>query len=338
MNREALLSASAVVVVVLALLAAAVVPGAVSPPTDEEQTRPGYVDIADVTIQPSTVSGQTATLSVEAFLRHAGGPSENVSVVFRAVDSESGLLETTRRVEVGTLTDEGETPVPTNLTVEREGGYRIRVIVYEGDRRVEEGSIGVDGLRALTPAYARTTVGFAEEGTLQPVSVAVERAGEERTDLALSAWLTNSGDADVGDLRVTFVLRQAESNVEAARASTDVGAIPAGNTDTADATVSVPAGYNYYIDVVLWKEGVIIDTARSVVNLDPQERISANETTREVQFEAGDFERGDGERDRPAPTREPTMTETGASGPGFGVGVAVVALLGAVLLARRWER
>ena len=332
MTREALLTASAAVVVVAALIAAAAVPGALSPPRDEEP--PGRIDIADMTIEPGTVSGETATLRVEAFLRHAGGPSENVTVRFRAVDSDSGLLETTRSVDLGTLDDEGETPVAANLSVEREGGYRIEVLVYQNGQRVEQGGRTVEGLDALTPAYARTPVGFADADSVQPVSVSVVSAGEERTELALGAWLTNRGDDPAGDLRVTFVLRQAESNLQAARTDAAVGTIAPGRTETAEATVSVPAGYNYYIDAVLWKEGVIVDTARSVVNLDPEERITVNETTREVELDVSDFERGGADE----PAREQTEAASGASGPGFGAPLAVVALLAVALLARRWDR
>lgn len=331
MNREQLLAAGAVAVVAVALLVAAVVPAAVSPP-DEGPTRPGYLDVADVTIQPSTVSGQTVTLHVETFLRHRGPASSNVTLRFRATDSESGMLETAQVVDVGDVSEEGERVVPVDLSVEREGGYRIEVLVYQDGRRVETGGRTVAGLEALTPEYARTPIGFVDEGRLSPVDVSVREAGANRTTLEVSSWLTNRGDDAAGGLRTTVILRQADSHLVAARESTDVGQIGPGRTATADTTLTVPAGYNYYVDVVLWNDGVIVDTARAVVNLDPTETISANQTTREVELRVSDFERREGGTDTGA-----TPQETSAQTPGFGPIVAVIALLAVALLARRWD-
>jgi PGF-CTERM protein len=85
---------------------------------------------------------------------------------------------------------------------------------------------------------------------------------------------------------------------------------------------------------VLWKDGVVIDSARGAANLDPTETISVNETQRDVELRVSDFTRGDetaGDRPRPEETGMPTS----GGGPGFGVGVAFVALVAAALLARR---
>ncbi|MGM0591753.1 MAG: DUF7490 domain-containing protein [Halobacteriota archaeon] len=333
MPRERLLAASAAGVLAIALLVAAVVPGVLADPS-EELVRPGSVDIADVAIAPETVSGQTAELRVETRLEHYGNPTENVTVEVRAIDTESGFVETARVVDLGTLSEERETPVNVTMTVEREGGYRIETIVYSDGRRLSAGSREVRGLDGLTPEYARTTVSFADVGSLPSVSYSIAEAGSNRTTLALSASLTNGGDAPSEDLEVTFVLRQAESNIVAARQSAPVGDIRPGRTETVDAEVSVPSEYNYYIDAILWKDGVVVDTAQSAANLDPTRTLSVNETETEVELRVSDFESEDDRRAREQPTTEPT----GMEAPGFGVGVSVVALLGTALLARRWTR
>ena len=112
-----------------------------------------------------------------------------------------------------------------------------------------------------------------------------------------------------------------------------LGAVPAQHTVTPSALVTVPDGYNYYVDAVLWRDGVHVDSARSVANLDPSERISADETEEEVEFEASDFE---------SDAVEETSRERGAEAdgtseqtPGFGLAVGLVAVLATALLARR---
>jgi Uncharacterized protein conserved in archaea len=148
----------------------------------------------------------------------------------------------------------------------------------------------------------------------------------------VAASLENDGDDASGDLRVAFRLRQAESNLQAGAASQRVSTVRAGRTDEAAATVTVPSGYNYYVDAVLYRDGVVIDTARSVANLDPRERIAADETVRDVAFDVEDFERTD------ADSRRRTSEDgTASATPGFGPVVALVALLvaAAVVVRRR---
>lgn len=340
MNRDAALAGAAVGVVLVALLASVALPGVLADPTEDGPVRPGPVRISEVNIgaDDAQVRGGTVTLAVDTRIEHRGNPTENVTLLVRAVDSESGLVETTRTADVGTLRDDAETSVTTNVTVERQGGYRIETVLYRDDRRVDESGKTVSGLEALTPAYARSDVRFSETSALPPLSFSVARAdaGNNRTTLELAASLTNGGDGRSEDLRVQFVLRQAESNIVAARTAADVGAIRPGRTATTTARVTVPRDYNYYVDAVLLKDGVVVDSARTAANLDPTKRISVNETETDVELRVEDFE-GGGDDGRERPT-EAGGEPTGASTPGFGAVAAVVALLASALAARRWTQ
>ena len=62
MDRTRALAAGAGGVVVVALLVALIAPGALSAPRSASQ--PGHVDIADATIQPQAVGGETVALRV----------------------------------------------------------------------------------------------------------------------------------------------------------------------------------------------------------------------------------------------------------------------------------
>jgi hypothetical protein len=154
----------------------------------------------------------------------------------------------------------------------------------------------------------------------------------------VTASLVNGGDDPVGDLRVTVVLRQAESNLVAARRTVDVGQIRPGRTAGPSVALSVPDGYNYYVDATLTRDDVVIDTARGAANLDPQRTISVDETTEDVDLDVGEFTPEDGgERPRPRPTG---TAGAGASAPGFGAPAALAGLLAlvAVALVGRWRR
>jgi PGF-CTERM protein len=331
-QTERLFAAAAVVLLLAAGVVALVVPGVIANP--DRVTRPGPVGVEEMTVAPGEVRGGTADLRVLTRIDHSGEPTPNVTVRFRAYGADSGLLVDEQTVDLGEVTGDRSRPVNGTLRVPREGGYVLETTVFRDGERYDQRSRRVSGVAALTPPYAQSAVAFSDGTALPPLSVAVAEADDNRTQLRVTASLENGGDDPSGDLRVAFRLRQAESNLQAGTASQQVGEIQAGRTGEATATVTVPSGYNYYVDAVLYRDDVVIDSARSVANLGPRERISADETVRDVEFDVEDFEGGGTDRGRDG---EPTpAAATDSAAPGLGPGVALVALLAtATLVVRR---
>jgi len=339
MDPERTLAAGAAVVLAATVLLAALVPGIVATP-EEEDVRPSRFDVTETTITPGEVGGTTATLSVTTRLDHFGGEAENVTVLVRATDADTGLVTTTVRKDLGTVEGDREVAVTANLSVPREGGYRIETIVYDDGRRVRTGETTVRGVGTLRPDYAESSLDFERfdgaPASFPAVEYSVESVEGNRTTLNVSAYLTNAGDEPAGDVRLVVTARQVDSNIVADRASTAVESVRAGRTVTPSVELEVPSRYNYYLDAVLWRDDVIVSTARAPASLDPTEVVRTNTTTRETGLEVGDF----AEEEERTPAEEPQSTGrpiTESAGPGFGVGAAVVALVGAGLLARRWS-
>lgn len=333
MPSERQLVAAAATVAVVSAAAVVLVPGALASPTDDGPVRPGPVQLVDVAIAENGVTGEAATLTVESRLEHRGPPSPNVTVVVRAVDAGSGLLTAERTVEVGRLTGDRERAVRTNLTVPREGGYRVETTVYVDERRVDAGRRTVQGLSALTPPRAQSTVAFADRGTVPPLSVSVASTDGDRTTLAVTSSLENAGDDPVEDLSVRVVVRQAESNVVAADRTVEAGRVRPGRVGSTAVEVTVPAELNYRVDAVLLRDGVVIDTAATAVSLDPTRTVDADTTEQEVQFEASQFTRGDPGRERGRPPEATERGATASGAPGFGALAPLVAALALAALA-----
>ncbi|GGL30329.1 PGF-CTERM sorting domain-containing protein [Halarchaeum grantii] len=331
MNAERALLGGATALVALSLVAALAVPGALAPP--DRDRPPARIAYTEMTVAPTAVAGDTVTLGVTNYVTHDGGPARNVTVLTRAIDLESGFVATSATASLGTLTTGGERAPTATLTVERSGGYRIETVVYENGSRVATGHRSVRGVGALTPAYARSPIRFHEfaGGVIPTVAVAVREAGDERTTLDVAAHVTNTG-GESEPVTVEYVARQADSNLVADRASVAVSDVASGHTVTPNATLAVPSDYNYYVDAILRKDGVIVDSTTAAANLDPSRTLSVNETTRDVELDVSDFET---EREGGKPSR--TTTETSGGTPGFGVPAALAALAGVALLARRWS-
>ncbi|WP_058367668.1 DUF7490 domain-containing protein [Haloparvum sedimenti] len=334
MNRESTLAVVAALLLLGATGLVLAAPDALDDPRSEDAP-PGHLAVAETAIAPGEITGETAALRIDTGLRHRGGALENVSVRYRAVDSESGLLVDERRVELGEVTGDGEVSAAGTLVVPREGGYRIETTVFADGERVASDSGTVRGVAALTPDYADRRVGFPDHRVWPTLAVAVDEADGETATLRITASVTNRGDDPSEAVELAVLLRQSDSNVVADRATTTVEAIRPGRTETVDVTVTVPDDYNYYVDAMVRADGVVVDEAGSVANLNPRETISANETTEEVAFNAEDFAEEESEAE--APREEPEGATDGET-PGFGAVAAVLALLSLMLAGRLRRR
>lgn len=334
MRPEALLGGAAVAAVLVAVALAAFVPGFVSAPATDPDEPPARFDVAEMTLAAGEVTGETATLETTIFVRHHGGPADNVTVVTRATDQQSGLVVETTRRELGTVENEGEREVPVSVTVPREGGYEVTTLLYVDGERVDRAAATVRGVGALTPPHAETSVEFHEFPRQPSVEYRVASVDDGRATLNVTSYLTNGGDDPESGLRLVVTARQTDSNVVADRSEARLGSLEAGRTARPNVRVTVPDGHNYYLDVTLWRDGVVLESTRTVANLDPQETLAVNETRRDVEFQASDFETGGG---APQENARRTATERVENQPGFGAGVAVVALLVGLFAARRWS-
>lgn len=335
MNREAKLGVLAVAVVAGAALLVLVAPGALADRSDTD-LRPSHLDLHEPRVAAGQVGGESAELSLDVRMEHSGGPAENVTIEVQAIDTNTGLVATTVRRSLGTIDGNREVQTLMNVTVPRESGYRIDIRVYEDGRRVETGRTDVSGVDSLTPDYADTPIEFHQfgtgEGSLPVVSYSVQGTENNRTTLETQTYLTNRGDESAGGLELLVEARQVESNVIADRTTVTVDDIGPGQTATPTATLEVPADYNYYLDAILLKDGVIVGDRTAAAMLDPTRPVPENRTEQEVDFNAGDFE---SQTPTPRAEREtptPAMVE---DGPGFGVVAALLALLAIALIATR---
>ena len=216
------------------------------------------------------------------------------------------------------------------------GGYRIESIIYRDGERIDTGGKEVRGVGTLQPAYARVPVEFHRFGDttggtdLPPISFTVEDVTDNRTRLNVSAYLTNAGDEPIDDLRLSLVARQADSNIVADRAEVPLRNLTTGATATPTAPLTVPEGYNYYLDAILWHEGTIVGTTRAAANLNPSQNLSVSPPQSEGGLQISDFE-SEGDRateaDGETSGADGPVSGVDASGPGFGISIALVAML-----------
>lgn len=352
MNRELALVCGAVVVLIASLSTLSLAGGVSGPDVPELDVggeQQGIASVTEVTITTDAVTGGTASLSLETHLDHRGGPVENVTIVHRATDIETGFLVETTEREVDPLESESEYRVSGTVALPRESEYRIETIVYVDGTRTETVSQTVSGIDSLTPSYADTDIEFhrftGAGGThftdIPSIEHTVVSTDDDRATLAVTSYLTNTGDDPEDDLRLKVTARQADSNIVADSATVDVDAIGPGDTATPEGTLDVPAEYDYYLDAMLWRGETIVATDRAVANL-AGGNLTVDESEMAGGLEVSDFETttnddaayDDAAYDDDLDDGDATMDDDGQ--PGFSVLAGLGAVLLAVTLARRY--
>jgi hypothetical protein len=338
MERETKLLGAAGTVLVAAALFVAVAPGALADATPDPP--PSELSVREQTIAAGDVTGGTATLSVRSRLSHDGGPGENVTVLVRAVDLDTDLVAAETTEEVGSVEGTREVPVVQNISVDRDGDYRIETVVYQDGERVASGAKTVRGVGGLQPAYARTGVEFHSfegfgSGQLPPIQFSITETEGASATLNVTAYLTNTGDAANDQLKITFLARQADSNIIADRQVRQVGSIRPGRTATPSTLLTVPDDYNYKLMAIVQNDGVLIGTAQAAATLNPNRTVTveANNSTTDT-LDTSDFETDEGVQRTES---QPDERTTSSAGPGFGVGVAALAVLVVAIYARRFQ-
>lgn len=339
MKREWVFGGAVLGVVLATVLAAVLLPGALA---DRSEPQPdGEVRMEEISISAAEVGGERLTLATDVRLEHTEGISENVTVELRAVGLDSELIETSKTIDVGTVDETSEVSAAGTLRVERGGSYRIEAIVYRDGVRTTTGSKTVRGTEALTPGYPDSPVEFHRfaRHDFPAIDYEITDSDDDSATLDVDTYVTNGGEASTDDLTLVLKARQVDSGIVASEREIDVASIGSSQTARPGSELTVPSGYNYYLDAILFDDGVVLDTARSGASLDPTERVQANETERDVELEVGDFDSDD------QPDRDDRESADGdgedadgevsdGAGPGFGIAVVILAVVGLGLRAR----
>lgn len=346
MKREWVVGVAVLAVLLATVLATVLFPAALA---DRSDPRPdGSLQMEEISISAAEVGGERLALTTDVRLAHTEGASDNVTVELRAIGLNSGLVEARQTLAVGSVEGQQELSATGTLRLERGGNYRIEAIAYRNGVRTSTGSKTVEGTEALTPGYPDSPVEFHRFAShnFPAIDYEIADSGGETATLDVGTYVTNSGETSTDGLSLVLKARQVESGIIASEQEIEVESIGASQTARPGSDLVVPTQYNYYLDAILYNNGVIVDTARAGATLDPTERVPENDTEREVELDVGDFDSDDDVYDPGEDSAADTGGDDGADdgadapssddgGPGFGVAIALLAtVLGLGLRAR----
>ena len=234
----------------------------------QEFEDPHYVRIVSVDLSPADVLSQDVVLNVTSTLdNRGGGASGDIKLVIKAYSEESGFLVAENESLVGRLGGDTTRSVDAFLRVPRSGNLRIDVALFEDDQGKERASVSTRNLGALEPEVVDTGLRIRDMDFL--VQNVTREGNATRARIQVDLYLTNEGDAASEDLRIQVKAREISTRLVSDIAWVDTGSVPRGSTLIRSTNLTVADGYNYVIEVITWRNDVVVARNEDTVQLAP---------------------------------------------------------------------
>ncbi len=300
--------------------------------SETEFGSPPFLSIREVDVKPLNVTSAIVEVNVTAYINHAGGKTTNASMLIRAIRSDTKLLEAQVFAPFNaTETGKDKTLIVSqNLKVERNGGYELKILLFDNGTILESGSVNIAGLNALTPQSKLSGI------MLNNIDFTVSGVSAGRVTITSDIYLENRGSHATENLNLIVKAREAASNLLADKKTSETGVISSESTAIKNVKLEVPDEYNYMVVVELWKGDVMINTWEKPVLLAPSKTVPKETVEKKVDIEVSKFVREGGVPEGVPPFAPPATAPTGLKKePGFEALAAITALIIVLVLRRR---
>ena len=298
---------------------------------------PSSVSIREVDVKPVEVTSARIEMNVTAYINHNGGKTQNASMLIRAINSDTRLLETQVSAPIPETDSDIEKTlsVSTNLNVERNGGYELNILLFDNGSIRDSGTVSIRGLNALTPGSKRSGI------TLNNIDFTVGGVSAGKVSIKSDIYLENKGPDVSENLKMTVKAREATSNLIADKTNAETGTIVNETTAVRSVQLVVPDEYNYMVVVELWRGDTMINTWEKPVLLVPTKTVPKESVEKKMNIEVSKFVREAGTTVPAAMRQDSGGYQQGAvptqppQEPGFEIFAAISALLVVFILRRR---
>lgn len=229
----------------------------------ENRLRIHAVDVS----APEVRSG-SVTLLVNTTLTNRMGPAEDVLVAVRAFDSGTGLRLDVGEQEVARIGSETTMTVEVPMRLDRATGYRLVVAIFQQDLLIQEHTLRISNVDALEPNVFETGLRIAGMD-FEVASLQREENQTTQVQIDAATYLTNEGTGPSRPLELQLKAREVSTGLLADSHRTPVDAIAVEETVPVSVTLSVPDGYNYVVEAVLWDDQIIVGRGQGNVQLLP---------------------------------------------------------------------
>jgi len=300
---------------------------------------PAYLGIREVDVKPVEITGSFVDINMTAYINHRGGKTNNASMLIRAVDSSTGLLNSQVSAlipETNKEDIEKTLAVHQNLKVDRNGNYDLKIFLFDNGSVLDSGSVSIRGINVLTPQSKKSFI------AVNNIDFFIGGLLGNKVSIKPEIYIENTGPEVSENLKLIVKAREATSNLLADKTNTETGSIGSDKTAIKEVQLNVPDEYNYMVVVELWKDDTLINTWEKPVLLAPTKTLPKESQEKKVNIEVSQFVRqtvgGAPVPGMTPPTYAPASTYAPApKEPGFEIFGAMLAIV-LVLIYREKNR
>lgn len=306
----------------------------------QEYKQPSYLTIREVDVKPLGVTDSFVDINISAYLNHAGGKSNNASMVIRAINKDAGLLINQGSTSISDTEYDKTITVYQNLRIDRDKNYELRIFLFDNGSVTDSGVINVQGLSILTPKSKDNKI------IMNNIDFIVSGVDASRVAINPGIYLENTGPDVSENLKLIVKAREADSNLLADKANADTGEIKSEATIIKNVQLKVPDKYNYMVVVELWNGDILTNSWERPVLLAPTKTLPKESQEKKVNIEVSKFVREGQQVAMPVSTSTPppsyapgmgNVPSEGPKAPGFEVSIGIIAVLLGLVFIRRYK-
>jgi len=286
--------------------------------------------ITDTELSADKVTSSFVDINVTTYILHTSGIQKNdTSLQLKVFDSNTDFLKSRKVIEVGPI-KEGETSsVSQSIRLPREGTYRVEFVLSDGNKTKSTAEIYLSGLERLKTDVQEIGIG------IDSIDFLVRKVVGNNVVIESDVYLTNSGSNVSQDYKMLVKAREMDARLIADKVWTTTGLIGPEETVVRSVNLTVPDNYNYVVEVLVWKDNVLVKRGEDYVQLNPQKVIDKNMTVESKDIVTSDFVVEEPVMPGETPAYETPYEEPEMGTPGFGSGLAMISLIAAFFIFRR---
>jgi len=242
------------------------------------------LEISNVDISSDKIRSSYVDLNITTEIKSNFADSDNVSLLLKVYDKETGFLDMQRDVFIGSVENGEAVFIPIEISLLKEGGYRMEVQLLEDDQKKRSRQLEISNLDSLTPDVADIGIEIGD------VDFIVKGVVDNKVELQADIYLSNEGRALSDDYRVLIKARERDASLLADKAWTTTGSILPETTKIVSVGMTVPKDYNYIVDVIIWDKDTIIKRGESEIQLSPETVLDKDTVVQKKVINAEDFE------------------------------------------------
>ena len=305
----------------------------------QEYKPSSYLTIREVDVKPLDITDSFVDINITAYLNHAGGKTNNASMIVRAINRDAGLLINQGSTSIPETEFDKTILAHQNLRIDRDKNYELRIFLFDNGSVQDSGTINVQGISTLTPKSKDNKI------VLNNIDFIISGVDASRVSINPDIYLENTGPEISKNLKLIVKAREADSNLLADKTTSETGEIKSEATIIKTVQLKVPDKYNYMIVVELWNDDILTNSWEKPVLLAPTKTMPKESQEKKVNIEVSKFVReGQMDTKMPVPTSTPPPGYAPDMGnvpgvkkePGFEITIGIIAIL-SVLIYRRYR-